>query len=152
MRDTLVIDFDMNISSPKTENEFLQYYNLRWRILRKPWDQPKGSEEDDKEDKAYHLIASKSNIVIAVARLEFLANNNAQLRYMAVDRKYQRKGIGHQLINHMEYYARKISIDKIFLHARENAVGFYEKQGYVVTEKSYLLFDSIQHFKMLKKL
>jgi len=141
----------MHLSSPETEQEFQQYYHLRWRILRKPWGQAEGSEQDDNENNAYHVMAMENNKTVAVARLEFF-NDTAQLRYMAVDDAYQKQGIGRSIILHMEKYAKENNTHTLFLNAREIAVGFYEKQGYKVTEKSYLLFGSIQHFKMMKKL
>jgi predicted GNAT family N-acyltransferase len=41
---------------------------------------------------------------------------------------------------------------KIFLQARENAVPFYITMGFRVTEKTFLLFEKIQHFAMEKDL
>jgi len=141
----------MHLSSPETEQELQQYFHLRWRILRKPWGQAEGSEQDDNESSAYHVMAVENNKTVGVARLEFF-NNTAQLRYMAVDDAYQKQGIGRSIILHMEKYAKENNAQTLFLNAREIAVGFYERQGYKVTEKSYLLFGSIQHFKMMKKL
>ena len=141
----------MHLSSPETEQELQQYFHLRWRILRKPWGQAEGSEQDDNESSAYHVMAVENNKTVGVARLEFF-NNTAQLRYMAVDDAYQKQGIGRSIILHMEKHAKKNNAQTLFLNAREIAVGFYERQGYKVTEKSYLLFGSIQHFKMMKKL
>ncbi len=44
-----------------------------------------------------------------------------------------------------------ISVGKhLFLHARENACGFYEKMGYLPVKKSYVLFNTIQYIKMKK--
>lgn len=37
----------MIIKSPQTRDEFFAYYDLRWQILLAPWNQPKGSEQDD---------------------------------------------------------------------------------------------------------
>jgi len=142
----------VKIVCPKTEEEFRQYYNLRWRILRKPWDQPEGSERDNTDSDCYHVIAIKNNIIYGVARLEFPDKELAQLRYMAVDDEFQGKGIGRKIVEHMELYSKDNNAHEIFLNARENAVGFYEKLDYKITEKSYLLFDSIQHYKMVKTL
>ena len=142
----------MNIISPKTEKEFQQYYNLRWRILRKPWNQPEGNERDDNNDSYYHVMAVENNIIFGIARLEFPTKNSAQLRYMAVDESYQGQGIGRSIVKHFEQYAKDHNVDKLFMNARENAVGFYEKLDYKVIEKSYVLFDSIQHYKMMKTL
>jgi ribosomal protein S18 acetylase RimI-like enzyme len=38
------------------------------------------------------------------------------------------------------------------LHAREIAIGFYQKLGYQMIEKSHLLFGEIQHYLMEKTL
>jgi hypothetical protein len=40
---------------------------------------------------------------------------------------------------------------EIILHAREQALGFYQKLGYALVEPSHLLFGEIQHFLMKKK-
>ena len=142
----------MKITSPKTEAEFQQYYHLRWRILRQPWNQPEGSEKDNEEDHCYHVIAIENNTIAGVARLQFAEKNCTQLRYMAVDDAFQGQGVGRLIVEHMEQYAKENNAYELFLNARENAVRFYEKLGYKITEKSYLLFDSIQHYKMMKKL
>ncbi len=142
----------IQIISPETKAEFQQYYNLRWRILRKPWGQPEGSERDKDDDHCYHIMAIKNDIIVGVARLEFPEKNSAQLRYMAVDDLYQGRGIGLCILQHMEENARQKGVHNLFLNARENALGFYEKRGYKKKEKTYILFDCIQHFKMTKVL
>jgi len=142
----------MHIRSPQTEEEFEQYFDLRWRILRQPWQQPRGSERDAHEDSSFHLMAMENSRVIAVARLQFMADSSAQLRYMAVDENWRKQGVGRQILLYMEEHARQHDIDEIMLHAREKAVPFYRKLGYETVEKSYRLFDEIQHYKMRKKL
>lgn len=142
----------MQIISPQTEEDFEKYFELRWRILRKPWNQPPGSERDKDEDSSYHLMAIENNKALGVARLQFLDKTTTQLRYMAVDSKAEGKGIGRTLMEAVEDYARKHGARHIMLHARENATGFYQRLGFDIEAKSYLLFDSIQHFKMTKHL
>ena len=143
----------LKIIQPKTENEFKSYYQLRWDLLRAPWNQPKGSEIDDIEDQCFHLMAvDDDSEVIAVARLQFNSETEAQIRYMAVAEPYQRQGIGRRLIETMEKHASDSACKKIVLDAREPAVGFYQRLGYSIDEKSYLLFEQIQHFRMSKAL
>jgi N-acetylglutamate synthase-like GNAT family acetyltransferase len=142
----------MHLSQPETAEEFAQYYELRWRILRKPWGQPRGSEQDMEEGNAYHIMAVDNDQVVAVARLQFPLPSQAQLRYMAVDQPFQGQGIGRAIVEHMEQYARQQGAGSLFLHARDNALGFYKSMGYSISEKSYLLFESIQHYKMQKGL
>ncbi len=145
----------MKISSPKTHQEFQQYYHLRWRILRKPWGQKEGSERDETDNspsRCYHITAVINNKICGVARVEFATEKQFQIRYMAVDDLYRGMGVGRKIIEHIEDYAHHHHANELFLNARENATGFYEKLGYKITEKSYVLFGSIQHFKMLKRL
>jgi len=142
----------MELKEPTTSEDFEKYFELRWRILRAPWKQPKGSEQDDEEDRSHHIMAMENDLLIGVARLQFPEQNIAQLRYMAIDRRYQNKGIGREIVAYMEDIARKNNAEQLILHARNNALGFYEKLGYKITEKSYLLFNSIQHYKMRKEL
>jgi ribosomal protein S18 acetylase RimI-like enzyme len=71
---------------------------------------------------------------------------------MAVANSLQRKGVGVSLMNALEVYAFGRRVTKVVLHAREIAVPFYEYCGYTIIEKSYLLFDSIQHYLMSKEI
>lgn len=98
------------------------------------------------------MAVDAADEIIAVARLQYNSDSEAQLRYMAVDNAYRGRGIGRELISAMESHARDTGVKIIVLDAREPAVGFYRKLGYSVVEKSYLLFDEIQHFRMSKEL
>ncbi len=141
------------IIQPKTEEEFKAYFKLRWKLLRAPWNQPEGSEIDEIEEQCFHLIAvDESGDIIGVARLQFNSETEAQIRYMAVARSHERQGVGRELINSLEKHAATTAHSMIVLDAREPAVRFYQKSGYQILEKSYLLFDEIQHFRMSKTL
>ena len=140
------------IKQVETEAEFKLYYHLRWQLLRAPWGEAQGSETDDIESNCFHVMAVDDEQVVGVARLQFNSDDEAQLRYMAVSPSHEKQGIGRALVAAIEQQAQKSSHKIIMLHARENAVGFYKKLGYRLIEKSYLLFDEIQHFHMSKRL
>lgn len=140
------------IKQPEFEDEFAQYYNLRYRLLRQPWGEAEGTEKDEIEDDCFHIIAKTDDRVIGVGRLQFNSNTEAQIRYMAVETAHEKKGIGNQIVDALEKHARNQNMRSVILDAREPAVGFYEKSGYRVIEKSYLLFGSIQHYRMRKEL
>lgn len=140
----------MEIRSPQNKTEFDDYYELRWKILRKPWGEARGSEQDQFEDTSEHIAAFENNKIIGVARLQETAPKQLQLRYMAIAENTQNKGIGKAIILYAETYAREQAYHEIFLHAREKAVGFYLHLDYQMLEKSYCLFDDIQHYKMHK--
>jgi ribosomal protein S18 acetylase RimI-like enzyme len=140
------------VRSPETKEEFEEYYLLRWKILREPWNQPKGSEKDDLEETAGHLAAFDGKRIVGCGRVHLNSPDEAQVRYMAVDEKYRRRGIGHLLIMELEKLAIKRGVKIVVLSARDSAVDFYKKHGYLVIEKDHLLFGSILHWKMKKEL
>lgn len=140
------------IKQPDSADEFNQYYQLRWRILRAPWGEPEGSEVDDIEDRCFHIMVVDNNKVVGVGRLQYNSVDEAQIRYMAVEKEYEGNGIGRMLADALEQEARDKHIESVTLDAREPAVGFYQKLGYRIEEKSYLLFDEIQHYRMTKSL
>ena len=116
------------IKQPQSKEEFKHYYHLRWLLLRAPWNQPEGSEVDNIEDQCFHLIAvNENNKVIAVARLQFNSNAEAQIRYMAVAREHEKKGIGRELINAMEKYAQNSSCKKIVFACKRTRYCFLSK-------------------------
>jgi N-acetylglutamate synthase-like GNAT family acetyltransferase len=143
----------VKISEPHTPEEFGAYYLLRFELLRKPWNRPLGSEKDEHENESIHAMAiNEKNKVIGVCRLQFNSDDEAQIRFMAVKENYREQNVGRKLIEYLEEKATKHSAKKVILHSRENAVLFYERCGYVVKEKSYLMWDEIQHYLMEKKL
>jgi len=144
----------VKIIEPGTSEEFKKYYNLRYEVLRKPWLQPKGSERDEEEETSLHrmIIDEPNGKAVAVGRLQFNTIEEAQIRYMAVSNYYQGMGYGSKIVKALDNIAREKGSRKIILQSRENAVKFYEKNGYKIIEKSYLLFDEIQHWLMEKEL
>jgi ribosomal protein S18 acetylase RimI-like enzyme len=143
----------IKIAEPQTKEQFEAYYLTRFEVLRKPWNQPPGSEKDEQEDECIHIMAQNSmNEVLGVCRLQFNSPPEAQLRYMGVRSNTQGLGIGKKLIQYAEEKARQKGAVKMILHAREIAVPFYEKCGYRIVEKSYLMWDEIQHYLMEKLL
>lgn len=143
----------MTITQPQTPGEFEKYYDLRWKILRAPWDQPKGSEKDEKENDAIHVMAcEKSGIPVGVGRAHFNSPDEAQIRYMAVEEDQRGKGVGAIILKELERRAGQKGAKYIILNARDNAVFFYEKYGYKIIKPSHTLFNSIPHFEMKKEL
>ena len=140
------------IREAQTEKEFDRYYELRWEVLRRPWNQPKGSEKDENEDKATHIIACINNKIVGVGRVHFNSEKETQIRYMAVKARYQRKGIGSLILEELERIAKEKGADHIVLNARENVTDFYKLHDYEILEQAHSLFGSIPHWKMQKKL
>jgi GNAT superfamily N-acetyltransferase len=143
----------MLLRSPITESELEAYYALRWKILREPWNQATGSEKDEFEGEAVHLAAWNAvGKLIGVGRLHRVLGNCGQIRFMAVDPEQRSHGVGKAILRELEIRAIKLGIQEIKLNSREEAVPFYEKNGYRVVGSSHTLFGAIPHFEMWKRL
>jgi predicted GNAT family N-acyltransferase len=141
------------VSEPVGREEFAQLMDLRWRVLRAPWGQPKGSEQDDREPEAYHLVArSQDGQIIGTGRAHLIDRDTAQIRYMAVDDRYKGYGIGSAILRQFESLLKKRGVKQIILQARNEVLPFYLKHGYVIDRPGHTLYGSIQHTYMHKSL
>ena len=143
----------LTIRIPTTSKEWEQYYNLRFTVLREPWGQLKGSAILTDEDQANHamVIDSETGKIVGVARMQTNSPIQGQVRCVAVSPEVQGKGVGKLLMSYLENIAYEKGFKEIVLDARKNAVKFYLSIGYEIIGDSYLLFDVIPHFKMIKR-
>lgn len=136
---------------PATTEEWAQYFDLRWRVLREPWKQPRGSERDELEDSADHLAIFHDGVAAAAGRLHEIERDLGQIRYMAVALNHARQGFGSTILQGLEAIARKKHYAAIELDARESALKFYEHHGYE-TISSLPPKWGISHQRMRKSL
>jgi N-acetylglutamate synthase-like GNAT family acetyltransferase len=143
----------VKVKSPQSDEEFAQYYGLRWRVLRAPWGSPRGSERDELETEAHHaMICGVDGNVLAVGRLHFNSPDEGQIRYMAVDEQSRGQGHGRRIVEYLEAEARAHGARAVMLNAREQVVGFYAVLGYEVVGEGPTMFGTVKHSKMRKKL
>ena len=139
--------------SPQSEAEWDNYFDLRWRVLRAPWHQPRGSEKDDREAESEHLmIVGQDSRPLAVGRLHFNNLAVAQIRFMAVDPAAQGRGLGTAILQELEQRARAAGATSIVLNSRDDARPFYQKHGFAVVGPAPTMFDAIKHVRMQKDL
>tara|TARA_Y100001936_G_scaffold50647_1_gene49190 strand:+ start:189 stop:626 length:438 start_codon:yes stop_codon:yes gene_type:complete len=137
---------------PKNEDEFNEYDLFRWRLLRKPIGKTIESLKDEYEDQSFHLIGVIDNQIVACGRLHFIDDSKAQIRYMAVDEKYQGKGLGSSILSLLESHAKKNNADKVILNARDHAIKFYAAAKYKILKKYHGSDTGIPHTTMTKDL
>jgi N-acetylglutamate synthase-like GNAT family acetyltransferase len=143
---------EIELREPKTAEDLEKYYDLRWRILRQPWNGERQRRDDALELTAIHLAAWEGNRIVGAGRLQFLSIAEGQVRGMAVERGCEKCGIGSLILQGLEQRAALSGVRRIVLHARESALEFYRKNGYHLVDRSYTLFDTIVHWRMEKDL
>ncbi len=143
----------MPVKIAQTQKELEGILDLRYEILRKPWNQSSETATDELENSSINaFIVDENGKIIACGRLQENENKVGQIRFMAVANDQQGKGLGKQLVAALEKKAIELGLKSIELQARENALGFYKSCQYTIKEKSFLLWGQIQHYLMEKKL
>lgn len=141
------------LTRPEGAEDWSQYFNLRWRMLRAPWGQPEGSERDEMEESAYHLMyKDAAGAPAAIGRLHLNSPEEAQIRFMAVETAWQRAGLGSRILIALEAEAVKRGAKRVILNARRGVEPFYERHGYSLTGPAPTLFNAVRHVRMAKSL
>ena len=136
--------------SPVGDKEFEEYDLFRWKILRKPIGKTIETLKDKFDKDSFHIIGLYNKVIIASGRVHFNNDDEAQIRYMAVDKAFRTQGIGKEVLKILEEYIKKNNAKKIILNARNDVIGFYKNSNYITVEE-YLGSDTgIPHIKMEK--
>ena len=140
----------IEIRSPKTEEEWEKYDDFRWEILRKPLNIPHVPLKDNLEESSYHFMAiTSSNEIVACGRLHMNNDEEAQIRYMGVSESIRRMGLGTLILDRLENQAKVLGANSISLNARNVALNFYKSLGYKAVGP-YQSDTNIPHTKMEK--
>jgi len=131
--------------------EYQQMVNLRNEILRKPLGLSFDKEELDKEKDDILMGAFEDDRLLGCCLLTRMDAFTVRLRQMAVPNNMQGKGVGRALMIFAENIARDLGYRKLCMHARQTAVGFYQKLGYSVTGEPFEEV-TIPHYIMEKAL
>ncbi len=131
--------------------EYDQMVNLRYEIMRKPLGLGFSDEELKREKDDILIGAFDEDEIIGCCILSKIDNQCARLRQMAVQKNNQGMGIGESMMAFAENIARDRGYKFIMMHARDTAIGFYEKYGYKIKGNEFIELN-IKHHIMEKKL
>ena len=150
----------IEVREPQTEEEFEEYYRLRYERLRAPHGQSPGSERNDpNEPISKHVIAKMDGRIVGAecwVVLEKGSQSNRQLyarsRQTAVDPDYEGAGVASAMLNYVFDRARELGCNEIVANVRNEIVGFAESLGFKVTAPGTKLFETVEHVFMVKPL
>jgi ribosomal protein S18 acetylase RimI-like enzyme len=101
----------------------------------------------------FHLfLLGSARKPLACGCLHFVALDEAQVIFMAVDENARGRGYGRRILEGLEAEATRHGAQKLVLNARDNATEFYAKHEYVVVGEAETLFGAIRHVRMAKSL
>jgi GNAT superfamily N-acetyltransferase len=131
-------------------------YSVRNEVLRKGKPIETCYFEGDDAVTTMHLGIEHHTEIIGVVSV-YQVNNKLfdaeiqfQIRGMAVLDAHQQKGFGALLIERAEKYCFEKNASVIWFNAREKAVPFYKKNGYMTIGDSFEIPEVGTHFVMFK--
>lgn len=136
---------------PHSAESFERYYELRWRVLRQPFNRPRGSEQDEYDQVSEHrMLVDSQGQAIGVGRIHFNNPDEAQIRFMAIAPEYQGTGQGVTLIHALESAAIHQGAKRVVINCRDNTLGFYQRCGYVLKEEADTATDPMAEHQLVK--
>ena len=140
------------VVTPQTAAELDAYYQLRWELLRKPFNLPVGSERDEYDTVAIHrMMLAPDGTPIAIGRL-FIGGDEAQIRFMALRPEFRGQGLGARMVEDLEQLARDEKVKRLVMNARQEAVEFYRRCGFLEVGEGPVSFGRIPHRQMIKSI
>ncbi|MDR2037949.1 MAG: GNAT family N-acetyltransferase [Bacteroidales bacterium] len=129
--------------------DYGEMLDLRKSVLRDPLGLVFSPEELRLESEDCFLICRDHGRIIGCCILTRISSGQVKLRQMAVHPSFQGKSVGAGLLLYAEQCAGKAGYSSIILHARETAIGFYEKYHYRITGTPFIEVG-IPHVAMQK--
>lgn len=124
---------------------------LRMEILRKPLGLTFTAEELANEKNDILIASFDEEKMLGCCVLTKIDERRIRLRQMAVQKNLQGRGIGESIIGFAEIVARDKGYKILTMHARDTALGFYEKFGYSIKGEQFEEVKTKHHI-MEKKL
>ena len=125
--------------------EYKQMVRLREDILRKPVGLTFSAEQLGNEKDDILIAAFEEDEMLGCCILTPLDDNTLRLRQMAVQKNLQGKGIGESIMSFAENLARDKGYKILMMHARDTAIGFYERFGYKVKGEQFIEVNTPHH-------
>lgn len=144
----------ISIKVPRTKDDFKAYYELRYRVLRAPWGQPKDTEKDDFEPISQHFMAvdDENGKVVGVIKMFEKEVGVGWVSHLAIDPSYQKRGIGRLLMDTVENAAKDKGYHIIGCMSRLNTTAYFERFGFETAGLPTQYFGTTQVLWMEKEI
>lgn len=141
------------ITAPVTDDELANYFHFRWQCLREQWGYPEGSEKDEYETVSEHrVVKTGSGQIVACGRVQLNTSEEAQIRHIAVDKAYRRKGVGQIILSALEQVARDLGADRAVTNSRESSMSFFSACGFTAEHDVSVELGKLKRKQMCKNL
>jgi GNAT superfamily N-acetyltransferase len=119
------------LQPPQNADDWQSYHSIRRQVLFERRGETYDDQHPDEHLPAHHaLLLKHDGTGIGVIRVD-IEGTTATFRRVAIQEGQQRSGHGRALISLAESFARNNGCNLIYSFVAPDAVGFYEKCGFV---------------------
>jgi thioesterase domain-containing protein len=141
------------VEKPTTDKDIADYFAFRWLWLREPWGYPKGSEKDEYEGVGEHRVVKNADgDIVACGRVHLNTTEEAQIRHIAVNKEYRRRGVGQIMLAALEQVARDIGAERAVTNSRESSIDFFHNCGFEIIDDAPNELGKLKRKQMRKHL
>lgn len=108
-------------------------------------------DSHDTPDTKY-IVLTDGDFPVATSRFYPLGDGAAMIGRVVVLPEYRGKGLGLKVVREAEKWLCDLGYVKAVVESRDVAVGFYEKLGYAVTDRTMIHGDTFDCIRMEKTL
>lgn len=147
-----MFEFQHELRTPRDEEEWRAFHAIRRKVLfenRGKTETYSPNHPDDLKPGNHRLVLGYGDDVIGVVRVD-VDGSVAWLRRVAIREDLQGAGHGGVLLRLAEEFAKAQGCDEIRSNAAVEAVGFYERCGYVPDASVASPVNSVRVWKLLR--
>lgn len=137
--------------APYGSAEYEALVALRAEVLRRPLGLTFSADQLAAEKAERHIACYRNGDLVGCLLLKDLGDGCVQMRQVAVRPDAQGAGVGRALVEYAEARAAALGYRTMTLHARESAVGFYERLRYARVGERFVEV-TLPHWEMSKRL
>jgi len=116
---------------------YTQAKKIRIDCFFKGMDNAEELINDPFEKEGIHLVSVNENrSVIGTGRIHMVGSTGI-ISQMAIKKEHQRTGIGFKILTELICKCKSLEMEKIELSARETALEFYKKSGFITFGNKY---------------
>jgi predicted GNAT family N-acyltransferase len=134
------------IKQVHSESDLNKCFEIRRKVFIEEQKVPESEEFDQYETICDHYLVFDKKVITGTARIRKTLNGYKMER-IAILKEQRKKGFGIKLVKNLLTRLKKNASSKIYLSAQVQAIGFYEKLGFL--RKGEVFLDAnIEHIKM----
>ncbi|MCZ6828207.1 MAG: GNAT family N-acetyltransferase [Gammaproteobacteria bacterium] len=124
-------DYSIEVASWASHRETLR--SIRDRVFIEEQAVPSDIEIDGRDETATHFLLTRDSVVLGCGRLL----EDGKITRLALLPEYRGDGLGTALLAYIVAHAKGRGLERVYLHAQDQATAFYQRAGFAVRGEGF---------------